>query len=108
MLLGRRAECDALDRLLTDALAGRSGVVVLRGDPGIGKSALLGYLSERVAGWRVARAVGVESELELAYSSLHQICAPLLDQLERLPDPQREALGTVFGLNAGAAPDSPR
>jgi DNA-binding CsgD family transcriptional regulator len=105
MLLGRRAECEALDRLLTDALAGRSGVVVLRGEAGIGKSALLGYLSERVAGWRVAKAVGVESELELAYGSLHQICAPMLDQLERLPDPQREALSTVFGLSAGAAPD---
>ena len=75
-LLGRRAECEALDRLLTDALAGRSRVTVLRGDAGVGKSALLGYLADQVAGWHVATAVGVESEMELAYSGLHQLCAP--------------------------------
>ncbi len=86
-LLGRQAECEALDRLVTDALAGRSRVVVLRGEAGVGKSALLGYLSERVAGWHVARAVGVESEMELAYSGLHQLCGPMLDHLDRLPDP---------------------
>ena len=68
-LLGRGAECEALDRILADALAARSGVVVLRGEAGAGKSALLGYLSERVAGWHVATAVGVESEMELAHSA---------------------------------------
>ena len=104
-LLGRRAECEALDRLLTDALAGRSRVAVLRGEAGVGKSALLGYLSDRVVGWRVATAVGVESEMELAYSGLHQLCAPMLDLLDRLPVPQRDALATVFGLSAGPAPD---
>ncbi len=93
-----------LDRLLADALAGRSRVTVLRGEAGVGKSALLGYLSGRVAGWHVARAVGVESELELAYAGLHQLCAPMLDQLGRLPAPQRDALATVFGRSAGAAP----
>jgi DNA-binding CsgD family transcriptional regulator len=103
-LLGRDRECSALEGMLTDALAGQSRVMVLRGEPGIGKSALLGHLSDRLEGWRVARAVGVESELELAHSSLHQICAPMLDQLGRLPDPQREALSTVFGLSAGPAP----
>ena len=71
----------------------------------MGKSALLGYLSGRAADWRVARALGVESEMELAYAGLHQLCAPVLDQLDRLPGPQRDALATVFGLSAGVAPD---
>lgn len=104
-LLGRRNERETLDRLVTDALAGQSRVIVVRGEAGIGKSALLGYLQERVAGWHVATAVGVESEMELAYSGLHQLCGPMLDQLDRLPVPQGQALATVFGLSAGAAPD---
>jgi hypothetical protein len=104
-LLGRRDECDALDRLLADALEGESRVMVLRGEAGVGKSALLGHLSERVAGWHVARAEGVESEMELAYSGLHQLCAPMLEHLERLPVPQREALAIVFGRSAGPVPD---
>jgi DNA-binding CsgD family transcriptional regulator len=104
-LLGRRAECEALDRLLADTLAGRSRVAVLRGEAGVGKTALLDYVSERAGGWRVARAVGVESEMELAYSGLHQLCAPMLDRLERLPVPQRNALATVFGQSTGPAPD---
>jgi DNA-binding CsgD family transcriptional regulator len=79
--------------------------MVLRGDAGVGKSALLEYLSHRVDDWRIATAVGVESELELAYSGLHQLCGPMLDHLDRLPDPQREALATVFGLSAGPPPD---
>src|SRR5262249_15050540 len=82
-LLGRRAECEQLDGVLADALAGRSRVVVLRGEAGAGKSALLHYVSERSDGWQVARAVGIESELELAYSGLHQLCAPLLDHVDR-------------------------
>jgi DNA-binding CsgD family transcriptional regulator/tetratricopeptide (TPR) repeat protein len=90
---------------LAETLAGRGRVMVLRGEAGVGKSALLGYLSDRVAGWQVARAVGVESEMELAYSSLHQLCAPMLDHLDRLPVPQRDALATVFGLSTGPAPD---
>ncbi len=90
---------------MADALAGRSRVTVLRGEAGVGKTALLGYLSGRVAGWQVARAVGVESEMELAYAGLHQLCAPMLDNLGRLPAPQRDALATVFGRSAGAAPD---
>jgi DNA-binding CsgD family transcriptional regulator len=104
-LLGRRAECEALDGLLTDVLAGRSRVAVLRGDAGIGKSALLRYVSERVAGWRVATAAGVESEMEMAYSGLHQLCTPMLDRLEEMPAPQRHALATVFGQTTGPAPD---
>ena len=106
-LLGRQAECEALDQLLADAVAGTSRVLVIRGEAGVGKSALLGYLSERVetSGSRLAQAAGVESEMELAYSSLHQLCVMMLDHLERLPVPQRVALETVFGLSEGPAPD---
>jgi DNA-binding CsgD family transcriptional regulator len=104
-LLGRGSECEALDRLVADTLAGRSRVAVLRGEAGVGKSALLDYLSGRLAGWQVATAVGVESEMELAYAALHQLCGPMLDHLDRLPVPQRDALATVFGRSAGAPPD---
>src|SRR5215472_4759324 len=104
-LLGRRSECEALDRLLADALAGRSRVTVLRGEAGVGKTARLGYLSGRVAGWHAARAVGVESEMELAYAGLHQLCAPMLDHIGQLPAPQRDALAAVFRRSTGAAPD---
>ena len=90
---------------MADALAGRSRVTVLRGEAGVGKSALLDYLSDRVAGWHIARAAGVESEMELAYAGLHQLCAPMLDHLDRLPAPQRDALATVFGRSAGPPPD---
>ena len=76
-LLGRRRECEALDHLLAEVVSGTSRVMVLRGDAGVGKSELLNYLSHRVAGWRVATAVGVESEMELAYSGLHQLCGPI-------------------------------
>ncbi|TWP48531.1 AAA family ATPase [Lentzea tibetensis] len=98
---GRRGECDTLDRLLADARAGRSQVLVLRGEAGIGKTALLDHVQSRASGCAVTRATGVESEMELAYAGLHQLCAPFLDRLERLPDPQRDALGTAFGLTAG-------
>jgi DNA-binding NarL/FixJ family response regulator len=104
-LLGRSAECAAIDRALTEALGGRSRVIVLRGEPGVGKSALLRYLSSRIVGWHVATAVGVESEMELAYAGLHQLCAPMLNHLDRLPVPQRDALATVFGESTGRAPD---
>jgi hypothetical protein len=104
-LLGRGSECEALDRLVADVLAGRSRVIVLRGEAGVGKSALLDYLCDRLDGWHVARAVGVESEMELAYAALHQLCGPMLDHLDRLPVPQRDALATVFGRSAGAPPD---
>jgi hypothetical protein len=104
-LLGRRSECAALDRLLAEVLEGQSRVLVIRGEAGIGKSALLQYLSDRLDGWRVARAVAVETELEFPYSGLHQICATMLGGLERLPKPQREALSTVFGLTSGPVPN---
>ena len=105
MLRGRRNECDALDRLLTSVRAGQSQVLVVRGDAGVGKSALLEYLVESASGCRVARASGIEYEMELAYAGLHQLCAPMLDLRERLPGPQRDALETAFGLRADPPPD---
>ncbi len=104
-LVGRRSECEALERLVADVLAGRSRVLVLRGQPGVGKTALLDHFSRLVEGWRVVTAGGVESELELPYSGLHQMCAPLLGHLGTLPTPQQDALATVFGLRLGPPPD---
>jgi hypothetical protein len=94
-----------LDRLVARVRAGEGLVLVLRGEAGVGKSALLGYLMGRVSGCRVVRVAGVESEMELAFAGLHQLCAPMLDHLDRLPGPQRDALSTAFGLSAGDAPD---
>jgi DNA-binding CsgD family transcriptional regulator/tetratricopeptide (TPR) repeat protein len=105
LLLGRHAERTALDRLLADVQTGRSGALVLRGEAGIGKSALLGYAKAHAGGARVVRIAGVEAEQELPFAALHQLCAPMLDQLERLPEPQRDALRTAFGLSAGDPPD---
>jgi DNA-binding CsgD family transcriptional regulator len=104
-LTGRRVECGVLEQLVGVVRAGGSRVLVVRGEPGVGKSALLEYLAGRAAGCRVVRAAGVESEMELAFAGLHQLLAPVLDRAERLPVPQREALRTAFGLSAGPAPD---
>ncbi len=104
-LRGRRRECDALGGLVAAARAGRSQVLVLRGEAGIGKTALLDFLVDRAAGCRVARAAGVESEMELAFAGLHQLCSPHLHRLDTLPAPQQQALRTAFGLQAGPAPD---
>jgi hypothetical protein len=104
-LRGRRSECATLADLVAGARAGQSGVLVLRGEAGIGKSALLEYLLAQASGCRVARSSGAESEMELAYAGLHQLCAPFLDRLERLPGPQRDALGSAFGLSLGEPPD---
>ena len=84
---------------------GQSRVLVVSGEPGVGKTALLESAIESASGFRVARAVGVESEMELAFAALQQLCAPMLDRLDRLPAPQRDALGVAFGLRAGNAPD---
>jgi DNA-binding CsgD family transcriptional regulator len=105
MLRGRRSECAVFDRLLDALRTGESAALVVRGEPGTGKTALLEYAVESASDLRVARAAGVESEMELAFAGLQQLCAPMLDRLECLPDPQRDALGTAFGLSAGAAPD---
>ncbi|MHA5053887.1 helix-turn-helix transcriptional regulator [Streptomyces sp. SD15] len=103
--LGRQNECQALDDLLAGARGGRSGVLVLRGEAGIGKTELLKYLLDRATGCRIVRAAGVQSEMELSYAGLHQLCAPLLAGLDGLPEPQRDAIGTAFGLRGGDAPD---
>ncbi|HYI32690.1 MAG TPA: AAA family ATPase [Glaciibacter sp.] len=104
-LVGRQSECDRLSELVSTAKAGRSGVLVLRGEAGIGKSALLEDLLERATGCLAARAVGVQSEMELAYAGLHQLCAPFLAKLSRLPTVQRGALAAAFGSRPGTAPD---
>jgi DNA-binding CsgD family transcriptional regulator len=105
MLRGRRSECDTLDGLLGGVRSGRSAVLVVRGEAGVGKTALLDYAVESAPDLRVVRAAGVESEMELPFAALHQLCGPILDRLERLPGPQRDALGTAFGLRAGPAPE---
>src|SRR4051794_36703149 len=104
-LLGRDSEIETLDRVLDTVRAGQSAVLVLRGEAGVGKSALLACLVERASGCRIARAAGVESEMELPFAGLHQLCGPMLDRLDRLPAPQRDALATAFGLSAGDPPD---
>ena len=104
-LTDRLRERDELDRLLEAVRAGESRALVMRGDPGVGKTVLLDYLAERARGCRVARAVGVQSEMELAFAGLHQLCAPVLDRLHRLPVPQHDALRTAFGISAGPPSD---
>ena len=104
-LRGRSRELSALGRFIDGVRAGESRVLVVCGEAGIGKTALLDHLAGRASGCRVARATGVQSEMELPFAGLHQLCAPMLDRAERLPVPQREALRTAFGLSAGPAPD---
>jgi DNA-binding CsgD family transcriptional regulator len=105
VLLGRSRESGHLDRLLEAVAAGEGRALVLRGEAGVGKTALLEYAVERANGWHVVRAAGVQSEMELAFAGLHQACAPMLDRLDRLPGPQRDALCTAFALSAGEPPD---
>ena len=104
-MTARRGERDVLDRLLDDVRAGESRVLVVRGNPGVGKTMLLDYLAQGASGCRVVRVAGVQSEMELAFAGLHQLCVPMLDRLDRLPVPQREALRTAFGLSVGPPPD---
>ena len=105
MLRNRHAECEVLDRLLMAVPAGQSRALVVRGEPGVGKTTLLEHVAAQASDCRVERAAGVQSEMEVAFAGLHQLCAPMLDRLGRLPDPQRDALGITFGLVAGRAPD---
>jgi len=104
-LVGRERERQAIDRLLAAARDGYGGVLVVHGDPGIGKSALLDYALGQAGSFRVARAVGIEGEMELPFAALQQLCSPDLEFRERLPDPQREALEVAFGLRVGPAPN---
>jgi DNA-binding CsgD family transcriptional regulator len=101
----RRSEREALDQLVEAVRAGQSRALVLQGEPGVGKTALLEYLVRQTPGCRMAYATGIQSEMELAFAGLHQLCTPMLDRLDRLPLPQRDALSTVFGLSAGDPPD---
>jgi len=104
-LVDRDAERRQLDDLLDHVRSGLSQALVIRGEAGIGKSALLDYLVTEASGCRVIRAAGVQAEAELAFAGLHQLCSPLLHRLEHIPSPQRDALGTAFGLRAGPPPD---
>jgi len=105
LLTGRSNERDVLDRLIDAVGAGESRALVLRGEPGVGKTALLEYVAEQASGFRVVRAAGVQSEMELAFAGLHQLLASMLDRLDDLPEPQSDALRTAFGLASGRAPD---
>jgi AAA ATPase domain len=96
-LFGRAGELEVFRRPLTDVRGGKSAVLVVRGGAGIGKTALLRWVAAEAAGFRVVRAVGIESEMELPYAGLHQLCAPMLGLLDRLPAPQHDALRTAFG-----------
>src|SRR5215831_11078632 len=104
-LLDRGSERGVLERLVTGVRAGQSRVLVLRGEAGIGKTALLEHLSAVTEGCRIARIAGVESEMELAFAGLHALCAPMLGRLGHLPIPQREALNTAFGMSGDPPPD---
>jgi DNA-binding CsgD family transcriptional regulator len=104
-LTGRRTERSVLDDLVTAVRNGESRALVVHGEAGIGKTALIEHLAGRVPGCRVARTAGVESEMELPFAALHQLCAPMLQHLDQLPAPQRYALGIAFGLTTGSAPD---
>ena len=103
-LRGRRREQAALDRVLDEVRTGRTAVLVLRGEPGVGKTALLDYVRAQAAAYHLAEVGGVESEMELAFAGLHQLCAPMLERLQYLPAPQRDALRAAFGLQEGGAP----
>ena len=102
---GRALERARLDELLAGVRTGQSAAVVLRGEAGIGKTALLEYAADRARACRLMRSTGVESEMELPFAALHHVCSPLLAGLEQLPPPQRDALGTAFGLISGPPPD---
>src|SRR5580693_9298763 len=103
-LRGRLDEQGFLDRLIDAVRAGQSRTLVLSGEAGMGKTALLDYVAGHAPGCRLVRAVGVRSEMKLAFAGLQQLCKPLLDHLDRLPGPQRGALETAFGLSAGSSP----
>ncbi|WP_457147265.1 AAA family ATPase [Mycobacterium sp. URHB0021] len=104
-LIDRFSERRVLDEVLRDVRAGQSRVVVLHGEPGVGKSVLMDYAAERAEGCRLFRATGVESEMELPYAALHQLCVPVLHHLDRLPGPQRDALSVAFGIRSGPTPE---
>jgi hypothetical protein len=103
--MDRYAEKQALHHVLDKVQAGMSGALVLRGEPGVGKSVLLDYAVERAAGLQVVRTVAVESEMALGFAAVHQLLVPFLHSMDRLPEPQRRALGVAFGLESGPPAD---
>ena len=103
--LDRTSEREVLDALLASARGGESAVLVMRGEAGIGKTALLRYAARQASGLRVAQVTGVEAEMELPFAGIHQLCAPLLDQLDALPQAQQDALNVALGLASGEVPD---
>src|ERR1700744_5760578 len=105
LLHDRRRECEVIGRLLEDVRGGQSRALVMCGEPGVGKTALLGSATRSASGFWVLRTMGVESEMELTFAALQQFCAPLLDRLDQLPGPQQDALAVAFGLRAGNPPD---
>ena len=104
-MLGREREREVLDRLLAGVRGGRGGVLVVHGEAGVGKTALLEYAVEAGREFRIARTSGVEAEMELPFAAVQQLCSPFFELMERLPHPQHEALGVAFGLITGPAPD---
>src|ERR1700757_5085375 len=98
---GRSRERAVLDRLLDDARGSRSTALVIRGEVGVGKTALMRYAARQASGFRLAEVAGVEPEMGLAYAGLHQLCAPMIGQLADLTEPQRDALSVAFGLTGG-------
>src|ERR1700733_10778714 len=105
-LLGRQRELDAINRLLAAARGGHGGILVVHGDPGVGKTAVLEYAREAAGEFRILQTVGVDAEMELPYAALQQLCAPVLDLMDGLPEPQRDAVAIAFGLSAGPAPNA--
>src|SRR5215212_10945936 len=102
---GRSTERELLDRLLDNARVGQGAVLVIRGEAGVGKTALLHHCARQASGFRVAQIAGVEAEMELPFAGLHLLCAPMLDRLDALPEPQRDAVCVALGLSSGDAPD---
>src|SRR3954451_21123887 len=102
---GRISERDTLDRRLDPGRGGTSAVLVIRGEAGVGKTALLRYVARQASGFRVAQLAGVEAEMELPFAGIHQLCASMLDRLDALPAPQRDALDVALGRAAGEVPD---
>src|ERR687895_102684 len=103
--LDRTSEREVLDRILAQAREGQSAVLVMRGEAGIGKTALLRYAARQASGFRVAQVTGVEAEMELPFAGIHQLCAPVLDQVDPLPHAQRDALNVALGLTSGEVPE---
>src|SRR3954451_11017005 len=102
--LGRTSECQRLDGMLAHARDGQSAVLVIRGEPGIGKTALLRYAARQASGLRIAQVEGVQAEMELPFAGIDRLCAPMFDRLKSLAEPQRNALRVALGLSSGDAP----